>query len=203
MIRVLLADDEALVRSGLRLVLEADPEIEILAEAGDGAEAVTLARELSPEVVLLDLQMPRLDGLGAIPRLLANDPGIRVLVLTTFGDERNIYLALRAGAAGFLLKTCRAEELREAVRGVAAGRPAVSVEVVGALVQRYVRSPPTSAALEALAELTERELDVMRHAARGLSNTEIGAAMFLGESTVKSHLHHLMRKLGCETACRR
>lgn len=197
MIRVLLVDDEELVRSGPRLLLATDPDIELVAEANDGAEAVALARELRPDVVLLDLHMPRVDGLTALPRLrAAGDRTPKVIVLTTFGEDHNVYLALRAGASAFLLKTSRAEDLRRAVHAVAAGEQIVSPAVIDSRVQRFLEVPPPGFRDEALAELSEREIDVLRHVARGLSNAEVGEALYLSEATAKSHINHLLRKLG-------
>lgn len=196
MIRVLLVDDEELVRSGLRLLLAADPDIELVAEATDGAEAITLCRELRPEIVLLDLHMPRVDGLTALPRLRAGGASPKVIVLTTFGEDRNVYLALRAGASAFLLKTSRAEDLRRAVHAVATGDQVVSPTIIDSLVQRFLEVPPAGYRDDALAELSEREIEVLSHVARGLSNAEVGQRLYLSEATVKSHVNHLLRKLG-------
>jgi DNA-binding NarL/FixJ family response regulator len=196
-IRVLLVDDEELVRSGLRLLLATDPDIEIVAEATDGAEAVALTRELHPDVVLLDLHMPRVDGLTALARLrAAAGRAPRVIVLTTFGEDHNVYLALRAGASAFLLKTSRAEDLRRAVHAVADGEQVVSPVIIDRLVQRFLELPPPGYRDQTLAELSDREIDVLRHIARGMSNAEVGEALYLSEATVKSHINHLLRKLG-------
>lgn len=196
MIRVLLVDDEELVRSGLQLLLAADPDIEVVAEANDGAEALTLCRERRPDIVLLDLHMPRVDGLTALPRLCASDAAPKVIVLTTFGEDRNVYLALRAGASAFLLKTSRAEDLRWAVHAVAKGDQVVSPTIIDSLVQRFLEIPPPGYLDGALAELSEREIEVLSHVARGLSNAEVGERLYLSEATVKSHVNHLLRKLG-------
>ena len=197
MITVLLADDEELVRSGLRLLLAQDGDIALVGEAGDGAQAVALTRQHSPDVVLLDLHMPRVDGLTALPQLRrANGEPPKVVVLTTFGDDRNIYAALKLGAAGFLLKATRAEDLLRAVHAAAAGENVVSPGVVTALVARFLEQPPPDVLPDALSRLTERELDVLRLVAQGLSNAEVGAALFLGEATIKTHVNSLLRKLG-------
>lgn len=196
MIKLIIADDEELVRCGLRLLLEPDDDVEIVAEAADGAEAIALVREVRPDVILLDLNMPRLDGLAALPRIRAlGDRAPAVLVLTTFGDDRNVYAALKAGASGFLLKTSRPDDLRRAVHAVAAGDAALSPATITTLVQRYVQVPPTGELHPDLANLSERELEVLRLVASGLSNAEIGKRLYLGEATVKSHVNHVLRKL--------
>ena len=193
---VLLVDDEELVRSGLRLLLATDDELTVVAEARDGAEALTLTRELSPDVVLLDLHMPVLDGLAAIPRLRRADrQAPKVVVLTTFGDDRNVWHALRLGASGFLLKTSRPDDLRRAVHGAAGGEQIVSPSVLDSLVVRFLHQPAPDELDPRLAALTARELDVLRLVAGGRSNAEVGAELFLSEATVKSHVNSILRKL--------
>jgi DNA-binding NarL/FixJ family response regulator len=195
-IRVLIADDQALVRGGFRMILEAQKDIEVVGEAGDGREAIENARKLEPDIVLMDIRMPELDGLEATRRLLAADGGPRVLILTTFDADEYVYKAMKAGASGFLLKDVRPEQLADAVRVVAAGDALLAPAITRRLVEQFVRRPPPgSAKPPELADLTERELDVLVLVARGLSNKEIASALFLTEATVKTHLTHILTKL--------
>ena len=193
-VRVLLADDQALVRAGLRMLLSGEDDIEVVAEAANGREAVTLAAQHRPDVVLMDIRMPELDGLEASRRILAADPGARVLVLTTFGLDEYVYEALQLGASGFVLKDDPPEQLLEAVRTVAAGdallSPAVTRRVIAQFTRLRRQAPPP-----AVASLTERELEVLRLIAQGLSNAEIGHALFISETTVKTHVTRVLQKL--------
>jgi DNA-binding NarL/FixJ family response regulator len=196
LIRVLIADDQALVRGGFRMILDAQKDIEVVGEAGDGHEALQRAREIKPDIVLMDIRMPELDGLEATRRMLVGDGGPRVLILTTFDADEYVYEAMKAGASGFLLKDVRPEQLAEAVRIVAAGEALLAPAITRRLVEQFVRRPPPGSAKPAeLAELTERELDVLRLVARGLSNAEIASSLFLTEATVKTHLTHILAKL--------
>ncbi len=197
-IRVLIVDDDALVRRALTMVLGAEQDLEVVGESEDGETALTAAERLHPDVVLMDIRMPRMDGIGATERITAQEPAPRVLALTTFGDESYVYEALRAGASGFLLKNAPTEQLVDAVRTVAAGEALLSPAVTRAVVERYVRQPRAAPATPpaALAELTARELEVMRHIAFGLSNHEIARALVVGESTVKTHVARIFMKLG-------
>jgi DNA-binding NarL/FixJ family response regulator len=196
MIRVLVVDDQALVRGGFRMILDAQKDIDVVAEAGDGHEALEKAREVEPDVVLMDIRMPELDGLEATRRLLSGDSGPRVLILTTFDADEYVYEAMKAGASGFLLKDVRPEQLAEAVRVVAAGEALLAPAITRRLVEQFVRRPPPgSARPPALAELTEREVVVLTLVARGLSNSEIASSLFLTEATVKTHLTHILAKL--------
>jgi DNA-binding NarL/FixJ family response regulator len=195
-IRVLVADDQALVRGGFRMILDSQEDIEVVAEAGDGREALEQARELQPDVVLMDVRMPELDGLEATRRLLSGDGGPRVLILTTFDADEYVYEAMKAGASGFLLKDVRPEQLADAVRVVAAGDALLAPAITRRLVEQFVRRPPPgSAKPPELADLTDRELDVLMLVARGLSNAEIASALFLTEATVKTHVTHMLTKL--------
>ncbi len=196
MIRVLIADDQALVRGGFRLILEAQGDVQVVGEAEDGREALELALALVPDVVLMDVRMPELDGIEATRRLLARDPRSRVLILTTFDADRYVYDAMKAGASGFLLKDVRPEQLAEAVRTVATGEALLAPAITRRLVEQFVRRPPPGAhAPDELGELTERELDVLRLVARGSANAEIAAALVVSEATVKTHVTHILTKL--------
>jgi DNA-binding NarL/FixJ family response regulator len=197
MIRVLIADDQALVRGGFRMILGAQRDIDVVGEAGDGREALELARELRPDVVLMDIRMPELDGLEATRRLLADDGMTRVLVLTTFGENEYVYEAMKCGASGFLLKDISPEQLAAAVRVAARGEALLAPAITRRLIEEFVRRPlPGSGPPAALRDLTERELEILTLVARGLSNSEIAATLFLSEATVKTHITHVLAKLG-------
>jgi DNA-binding NarL/FixJ family response regulator len=200
-IRVLLADDQPLLRTGFRMILEAEPDIEVVGEAGDGESAVRLARRERPDVVLMDIRMPVMDGVRAT-RELAREDGVRVLILTTFHLDEYVVEALRAGASGFLLKDVPATELTGAIRVVAAGNAVVAPAVTRRLLDRFAHRLPSAQAGEGapapgrLEALTDRELGVLRLVARGLSNAEVAAELVVTETTVKTHVHHLLTKLG-------
>jgi DNA-binding NarL/FixJ family response regulator len=194
-IRVLLADDQELVRSGFRLILDLADGIEVAGEARDGREAVRLAKELQPDVVLMDVRMPELDGIEATRRLRQAGLDARVLVLTTFDLDEYVYEAVRAGASGFLLKDAPREQLVTAVRTVARGEALLAPAITQRLIERFVARPPLDEAAPALAELSARELEVLRLVARGLSNAEIAAELVVGEATVKTHVARILRKL--------
>lgn len=198
-VRVLIADDQALVRAGLRVILEAEDDIEVVAEAEDGLEAVELAERLVPDVALLDIQMPQLDGLGAAGRILAGDSGdqTRILMLTTFDLDEYIYEALRIGASGFLLKDTPAEQLTAGVRAVARGEALLAPTVTRRLIEQFTQRPPSQETNrpEIFSRLTPRELEVFTLLARGLSNQEIAGELFLGETTVKTHIARVLTKL--------
>jgi DNA-binding NarL/FixJ family response regulator len=193
-IGVLLADDQRLVRSGLRMVLRSDPEIEVLGEAEDGAEAVALARELKPDVVLMDIRMPKLDGIAATRLLLQQPEPPRVLVLTTFDLDEYVFGALRAGASGFLLKDAPEEQLLAAIRVAADGGALFSPGVTRRLIERFVQLGETVAP-PAVDELSPREVEVLRLIARGLTNAEIATELVVSEHTIKSHVARILQKL--------
>jgi DNA-binding NarL/FixJ family response regulator len=195
-VRVLLVDDDDLMRAGLTAVLSSDESIDVVGEAPDGRAAVDRAIELRPDVVLMDVRMPGLDGIAATRELLAVSPDVRVVVLTTFEQDDYIFGALNAGASGFLLKRTRPEELIAAIHTVAAGDSLLSPSVTRTVIQRVAGQPAPDAAAEArLDELTARERDVLELIARGLSNGEIAATLVIEESTVKTHVRHILRKL--------
>jgi DNA-binding NarL/FixJ family response regulator len=198
-VRVLLADDEALMRAGLRMVLAHAADVEVVAEAGDGAEAIDLAIGLAVDVVLMDVRMPGTDGLAAAERLAARAPAVRVVMLTTFGEDEYVARALAAGAAGFVLKDTGPRELIHAVRAAASGHAILSPRVVQGLVDRYVTAGATRAAeaRRQIGMLTDRERDVLAQVGLGLSNAEAGKRLHLGEGTVKTHVRHILIKLGC------
>ena len=194
MIRVLIADDQALVRTGFRLILGGEPGIEVVGEAGDGGEAARLAAELQPDVVLMDVRMPEVDGIEATRRIVADETSPRVLVLTTFDLDDIVYDALRAGASGFLLKDAPEERLLTAIQVVAEGGSLFAPSVTRRLIDEFSRRAPTSPP-PALGELTTRELEVLRLLAQGLSNAEIAARLVVSEHTVKTHVARILQKL--------
>lgn len=197
MIRVLIADDEALMRSGLRMILEAQANIEVVGEADDGAEAIRLAKELAADLVIMDIRMPGMDGLEATRRLLASQDSARVLMLTTFDLDEYVYEALKAGASGFILKTAPADELVRAIRSAASGDALVSPAITRRLIEEYIRKPaptPTTPGPVPFAWLTDRELDVLRLVAQGFSNAEIAEDLYLSQATVKTHVNRILTK---------
>lgn len=197
MIRVLVVDDQVLVRAGFHSILEKQPDIEVVGEAGDGIEAVRLARSLRPDLVLMDIRMPRQDGLAATEELMAGEAPPRIVVLTTFDADEYVYAALRAGATGFLLKDISPEDLAVAVRNAMSGEAMLSPRITQRLIESFVRSPmPAGGVPESLRGLTRRELDVLREVATGATNAEIGSRLCLAETTVKTHLAHVFAKLG-------
>jgi DNA-binding NarL/FixJ family response regulator len=198
-IGVLIADDQLLVRAGLRMILELEPDIDIVGEAADGSEAVTLAAETAPDVILMDVRMPHMDGLEATRRIVADrQDGARVLILTTFDHDEYVYEALRAGASGFVLKDIAPEQLVDAIHVIANGDALLAPTVTGRLIEQFLKRPP-DAALAPPAELdtlTPREAEILRLVARGLSNAEIAAQAFVSEPTVKTHVARILMKLG-------
>jgi DNA-binding NarL/FixJ family response regulator len=195
-IRVLIADDQALVRTGFRLILEAEDDLEVVGEAPDGEHAVALAQRVKPDVCLMDIRMPRMDGITATRRLTDAGPAPRVIMLTTFELDEYVLEALRAGAGGFLLKDVSAEELTSAVRIVAAGEALLAPRITRRLIERFEQLPAASAPPAGWAELTDREREVFQLVVAGQSNAEIAAELFLSRPTIKTHVSHLMQKLG-------
>ena len=196
MIDVLVVDDQALVRSGFRLILESEDDIRVVGEAGDGEEAIREAKRLEPDVVLMDIRMPRLDGVEATRRLV-EDVDARVLILTTFDIDEYLFAAVRAGASGFLLKDVPPDELVAAIRAVARGDALIEPRMTRRLLTEFARQPEARnpEPPKELARLTPRELDVFREVARGCSNAEIASALYISETTVKSHVAHIFTKL--------
>jgi DNA-binding NarL/FixJ family response regulator len=195
-IRVLLADDQALVRSGFQMILSSQQDIEVVGEAEDGRQAIDLTYRLMPDVVLMDVRMPVLDGLQATRRLVQLGTTARILILTTFDLDEYVYAAIRSGASGFLLKDVRPSQLVDAIRIVAEGDALLAPAVTKRLLERFAATLPTpEERAPALATLTERERDVLELIAIGLSNAEIAARLFLGETTVKTHVSSMLRKL--------
>ena len=197
MIRVLVADDQTLVRAGFRAILEVQDDLEVVGEAEDGDEAVALARELRPDVVLMDIRMPGVDGIEATRRLLRDDDAPRILMLTTFDLDEYVYEAMKAGASGFLLKDAPRDQLVGAVRTVAAGDALLAPTLVRRLIEDFVRRPAPGARPPAeFDDLTEREREVLTLIAHGLTNAEIAARLFVSEATVRTHVTHILAKLG-------
>jgi DNA-binding NarL/FixJ family response regulator len=195
-VRVLLVDDDELMRAGLRAVLSSDPDIEVVGEAATGRAAVARVRALRPDLVLMDVRMPDLDGIAATREVLATSPDVKVVILTTFEDDDYIFGALSAGASGFLLKRTTPEELLAAIHTVAAGDSLLSPSVTRIVLERLARQPAPQVAGSAVADLTPREREVLGLVARGLSNGEIAAALVIEESTVKTHVKRILGKLG-------
>ena len=197
MISVLIVDDQELVREGLRMLLEAEPDICVAGEAGNGGEALAQARQLDPDVVLMDVRMPEVDGIQATALLARAGCRTRILMLTTFNLDEYVYRAMKAGASGFLLKDASREQLAAAVRTVSAGEALLAPSITRRLIEDFCRGPaPGAAAAETARRLSERELEVTRLVARGLSNAEIAAKLYLSEATVKSHVARILAKLG-------
>lgn len=196
MITVVIADDQAVVRAGLRLILEAQEDLQVAGEAADGAAAVEAVRTLEPDVVLMDIRMPILDGIEATRQIVADVGATRVLVLTTYGLDENVYDALAAGASGFLVKTDSPERLVDAIRVVAAGDALLAPEITRRLIERFVSAPLPTRLLGELEQLTAREREVLALLARGKTNAEIAGDLYVSEGTVKTHVARVLSKLG-------
>jgi DNA-binding NarL/FixJ family response regulator len=201
-LRVVVADDEAMVRAGLRLLIDGEADLEVVGEAVDGEDAVRVVRDLRPDVVLMDVRMPRLNGLDAAREVLAEAPGTQVVVLTTFDEDEVVDEALRRGVAGFLLKSSPPEDMLDAVRRAAAGQGVIDPTVVPGVIARLGRAPAARQRAPELDLLTPRETDVLRLVGLGLSNAEIAADLYLGETTVKTHLGRVLDKLALRDRAR-
>ena len=195
MIRVLLADDEAMVREGIRLIVESEDDIEVVGEAGDGGEAVDAVLRMHPDVVLMDIRMPSVDGLEATRRLAAANAPAHVIVLTTFDNDEYVYEALKSGASGFMLKSAPRDQLIGAVRVAARGEELLAPSITRRLIEEFVRKPAPGRRPSSLQDLTDREVDVLRLIGRGLSNEEIGQELFISYATVKTHVGRIFSKL--------
>ncbi len=194
--RILIADDEAMVRAGLRMLIDSEPDMRVVAEASDGAEAVEAVRRARPDVVLMDIRMPRLDGLAAARTILERPEAPRIVMLTTFGEDEYLYEALRLGTSGFLLKVAPPEQLLQALRAVAEGKALIDPAVTRRVIEAFARPPGAGQRPPQLDELTPRELEVLRLLAGGLSNAEIAAALIVSAATVKTHVNRILMKLG-------
>jgi DNA-binding NarL/FixJ family response regulator len=196
LISVLIADDQALVREGLRMLLGAEPDITVAGEAGNGSEAIAAARRLDPDVVLMDVRMPDMDGIEATAHLVRAGSRARILMLTTFDLDKYVYQAMRAGASGFLLKDASHDQLATAIRTVYAGQTLLAPPITRRLIEDFCRGPAPDGAAAGTARLSQRELDVVRQIAQGLSNAEIAGQLYLSEATVKGHIARILAKLG-------
>lgn len=196
-IRVLVVDDQALIRSGLRLILESEPGLAVIGEGGDGREAVEMAQRLRPDVILMDVRMPVMDGIEAARRIIGAGltPEPRIIILTTFDLDEYIYAAIRAGASGFLLKDAPPDDLLRAIRIVATGDALLAPSVTRRLIEEFASRPAPDTQPDGMDQLTEREVEVLKSLAAGLSNAEIAEALFVSEATVKTHISHILTKL--------
>ena len=204
MIKVLLVDDQDMVRAGLRMILDSEADIEVCGEVNDGAKAATAVTEFEPDVILMDIRMPEMDGLAATREIVENNPNAKVVILTTFDLDEYVYEALRAGASGFLLKSADGDTLVDAVKVVASGEALLAPEVTRRVIEEFAKSARTASTTgadhvpteEAIGDLSEREVEVLQLIARGLSNQEIAQELFLSSTTVKTHVSHILTKLG-------